>query len=164
MTDDVKNIIARTIGIEGGYVNDPIDRGGETCWGISKRSYPHIDIKNLTLDGAFDIYERDYYNKLHLERINSVRVRWKVFDVAVNCGGKTAIRMLQKAAGVNRVDGILGNQTAMCVNAQTASAIIDMMVGQLYVYYADIVERDKSQSRFYHGWLRRAADVGKGFA
>ena len=37
---------------EGGYVNDPKDPGGETNFGIAKRSHPDVDIKNLTKDGA----------------------------------------------------------------------------------------------------------------
>ena len=41
-----------TIGHEGGYVNDPDDPGGETNYGISKRSYPDVDIANITIDGG----------------------------------------------------------------------------------------------------------------
>jgi len=37
---------------EGGYVNDPDDPGGETNFGIAKRSHPDVDIKNLTKEGA----------------------------------------------------------------------------------------------------------------
>jgi len=40
------------IGAEGGYSNDPKDRGGETKYGISKRAYPYLDIPSLTLDNA----------------------------------------------------------------------------------------------------------------
>jgi lysozyme family protein len=32
--------LARLLEIEGGYVNDPDDPGGETCWGISRRFHP----------------------------------------------------------------------------------------------------------------------------
>jgi hypothetical protein len=50
---------------EGGYVNDPYDPGGETIFGISKRIYPHLDIKNITRNQAIDIYK-----KLSLNRAN----------------------------------------------------------------------------------------------
>lgn len=46
---------------EGGYVNHPNDPGGETKYGISKRSYPTRDIKNLTEEDAKAIYWRDYW-------------------------------------------------------------------------------------------------------
>ena len=46
------DVFDRLIGHEGEYSNDPNDPGGETKWGISKRAYPNLDIKNLTRDGA----------------------------------------------------------------------------------------------------------------
>ncbi len=46
---------------EGGYVNDPHDAGGETNMGISKRSYPDVDIKHLTREDAEEIYYRDFW-------------------------------------------------------------------------------------------------------
>ena len=62
MADRFPAFINRILGHEGGYVNDPQDPGGETNWGISKRSYPGEDIKNLTLDQAAAIYRRDYWD------------------------------------------------------------------------------------------------------
>ena len=53
----------KVIGHEGGYVFDPDDAGGETIYGISKRAYPHLDIKELTLDDARKIYFEDYWKK-----------------------------------------------------------------------------------------------------
>ena len=50
-----------TIGVEGGYVNDPSDPGGETKFGVSKKSYPNLDIKNLTITQAKEIYYKDYW-------------------------------------------------------------------------------------------------------
>lgn len=46
---------------EGGYVNSPADPGGETNFGISKRSYPDVDIRALTKAQAIEIYRRDYW-------------------------------------------------------------------------------------------------------
>ena len=37
---------------EGGYVNHPKDPGGETNHGITKRDYPHLNIKELTKEEA----------------------------------------------------------------------------------------------------------------
>ena len=45
-------VIDRVLAHEGGYVNDPDDPGGETKYGISKKAYPKIDIKNLTKEEA----------------------------------------------------------------------------------------------------------------
>jgi len=88
----------RLLGNEGGYVNHPQDPGGETNWGISKRQYPNINIKDLTRDGAKAIYLRDYWEPCgqHLDP----SVNFQVFDAGVNHGVSTAIRMLQRAVGV----------------------------------------------------------------
>ena len=56
-------IIEGVLKHEGGYVNDPTDLGGETNFGITKRFYPDVDIKNLTEEGAKEIYKRDYWDK-----------------------------------------------------------------------------------------------------
>ncbi|KKK79728.1 hypothetical protein LCGC14_2830570, partial [marine sediment metagenome] len=59
---------AEKLGIfEGGYSNDKNDAGGETNHGISKRSYPELDIKNLTKDDAKKIFKRDFWNPLNLD-------------------------------------------------------------------------------------------------
>jgi lysozyme family protein len=51
--------VAHLLHDEGGYVDNPADPGGETNFGISKQSYPDVDIKNLTAEQATEIYYRD---------------------------------------------------------------------------------------------------------
>ena len=51
--DEAVEVIIR---LEGGYVNDIFDVGGETKFGISKRSYPNLDIPSITEDDAKRIY------------------------------------------------------------------------------------------------------------
>ncbi|MFN8493825.1 MAG: glycosyl hydrolase 108 family protein [Caldilineaceae bacterium] len=83
---------------EGGYVNDPNDPGGETNYGISKRSYPQLDIANLTLDQAVEIYQRDYWQASGADKLP-----WPLslvhFDSAVNCGMAQANVWLQACGG-----------------------------------------------------------------
>jgi len=55
-----EQIINDVLEHEGGYVNDPLDKGGETNFGIAKRWYPDLDIKALTKNDAVNIYYNDY--------------------------------------------------------------------------------------------------------
>jgi lysozyme family protein len=87
---------ALVIGVEGGYVNNPEDPGGETKFGISKRRYPTIDIKNLTIDQAKVIYRRDYWDAHDLDP-RPWREALLVFDCAVN--GGNASRWLSMYSG-----------------------------------------------------------------
>lgn len=82
---------------EGGYVNDPDDPGGETKYGISKRAYPKVDIKNLTLDSAKDIYLRDYWVPAGCDNLD-YPLDTAVFSCAVNCGVSRARKILAKSA------------------------------------------------------------------
>lgn len=102
------------IGNEGGYSCDPADPGGETMWGISKRSYPNVDIKALTRDDAKAIYLRDFWSQSGADRLPAVG--FDLFDTAVNSGAKRAIMTLQIAAG-SPVDGILGDHTFAAARA-----------------------------------------------
>lgn len=83
---------------EGGYSDNPNDPGGETNYGISKRSYPQLDIKNLTRDQAVTIYQRDYW-----QRSGAANLPWPLnivhFDSAVNCGVTQANAWLGQANG-----------------------------------------------------------------
>jgi lysozyme family protein len=76
---------------EGGYTNDPNDPGGETKYGISKRSYPDLDIKNLTIEEATDIYYQNYWLKAGCDNV-LFPFNLIFFDTAVNCGVERAKR------------------------------------------------------------------------
>lgn len=84
------------VGVEGGYVFNPEDPGGETKYGISKRRYPTIDIKNLTLDQAKVLYKRDYWDAHRLDE-RPWREALLVFDCAIN--GGNAERWLSMYSG-----------------------------------------------------------------
>lgn len=95
--------IAYTLSHEGGYVFDPADPGGETRYGISKRSYSKIDIKNLRLAEAEYLYRVDFWQAPRFNRITVSTIATKVFDLGVNTSPRRASKMLQRA--VNQVCG-----------------------------------------------------------
>lgn len=115
--------INHTLELEGGYVNDPKDSGGETKYGISKTAYPNEDIANLTLDRAKEIYHRDYWDRCKCDNIPDA-LSVAVFDFAVNSGVKTAIKKLQIALGV-KADGIIGNQTLGACNRLPVKKVLE---------------------------------------
>jgi lysozyme family protein len=78
--------------VEGGYANHPLDKGGETNYGISKRSYPHLNIKTLTREQAAAIYHADYWTKIPHALPDDLR--WMAFDFAVNSGVRRAMTEL----------------------------------------------------------------------
>lgn len=148
--------IGRVLKHEGGYVNDPTDRGGETNWGISKRAYPDLDIKNLTKEKAKEIYRQDYWLKSYADKL-PLDVRYIHFDTAINMGLNRAAKLLQESIGGIAVDGIIGNQTLS--NAEKTN-LYKYAIYRL-AYYNKIIRRNNSQVKFIGGWTNRILDIIK---
>ncbi len=139
----------RLIGHEGGYVNDPRDPGGETKFGIAKRSYPHVDIANLTLADAKNIYSRDFWEPLGAAH---PAIKYQVFDFAVNSGIGTAIRKLQAAIGVAD-DGHWGPISAEKLSSMDVNDVLMRFMAQRLRFWT----RLKTWPTFGAGWVNRAA-------
>ncbi|MFY9299182.1 MAG: glycosyl hydrolase 108 family protein [Limnochordia bacterium] len=147
---------------EGGYTNNPADPGGETNYGISKRSYPQLDIKALTREQAVEIYRQDWWEKYRYGDIAVLAVATKVFDLSVNMGPAQGHRILQRAvnfvspAGL-KVDGILGPKTITATNAVTEpEKLLQMLRYKAAEYYYSLVKKRKEAREFLLGWLNRA--------
>ena len=155
---DFNEIIEKVLEHEGGYVNDPKDLGGETKYGITKRFYPDIDIKNLTIEQATDIYKSDYWDNNKVESLP--QNLWHIyFDMCVNMGKRTAVKVLQRAA-VNKgknieVDGGLGPMTIGALKGVELDRVRAFRVK----YYVDLITARPEQEKFYLGWFRRATEV-----
>jgi lysozyme family protein len=141
----------RVIGLEKGYVNDPDDPGGETNFGISKRSYPHLDIKHISRDEAKAIYFRDFWNRIGAGDLPD-GVVYQVFDFAVNSSIETAIRYLQRSIGVAD-DGYWGPISKNVAKQKTESDMIMNFVAERLIYYTKL----KRWDTYSKGWTRRAA-------
>ena len=141
----------RLIGHEGGYVNDPNDPGGETKWGISKRSYPHLDIPQLSREDAKEIYRTDFWEAVQAEKLPT-SVVYQLFDFAVNSGPDTAIRYFQISLGVVG-DGDFGAYSQRVAAATSES---DMIMG-LLAERLNFMTRLKNWPNHGRGWARRIA-------
>lgn len=145
---------------EGGYVNDPTDAGGETKYGISKRSYPKVDIKNLTKEQATDIYYSDWWAPHPYEQMKHDKLAAKVFDTAINMGAKRAHRFLQEAANQAgaklTVDGAIGPLSIKAINSLNGDVILSNFRKLQEQYYLDLIAAKPSQVKYKNGWIKRA--------
>lgn len=121
---------------EGCYVNDPDDPGGETNYGICKKSYPNLDIKALQPGQAIQIYKEDYWFPTGCDAL-AWPMNLVVFDSAVNCGVSKAKEWLRKAT--------------------TPEDIIKLR----QEYYLAIIKKKPTQQKFLKGWLNRLGDLKK---
>ncbi len=145
---------------EGGYVNNSTDPGGETKYGISQRSYPNLNIRQLSLKDAQKIYFCDYWLKGKFEQIPDENVASQLFDLSVNLGIRATTIVLQRAlrsVGINVVeDGLLGSQTLSGVIFSKPSNLLAAIKSEAAGYYRLIAAKNPSQQKFLNGWLNRA--------
>lgn len=148
MNDLFKLAFTFSLRWEGGdkYTNDPVDPGGETKYGISKRAYPDVDIKSLTLAEAEQIYYNDYWLKAGCDTMDK-DLAIVVFDAAVNCGvGRTKSWL----AELNEKE-----------NLAEAKRSARWMIQRRIQYYKDIVVKKPALQKFLKGWLNRVNDLSK---
>jgi lysozyme family protein len=145
---------------DGAFHDDPKDPGGETKWGISKKAYPDLDIKNITAHGAHEIYRRDYWIASKCHHMPDAFSKC-MFDTAVNVGVRRASRMVQRVVKVE-VDGKVGTKTLAALsdyNKRSENHLINKFLGQRIEYYTAITLRDPKLRVFYTGWVRRTIDL-----
>lgn len=166
MTDLIWNkAFEMVIGNEGGYTNISADKGnwtsgkigiGElkgTKYGISAMCYPHLDIANLTLEQARDIYHKDYWCRYKCDYLPDA-VGLVLFDSVVNSNAKRMIKFLQECLGVP-ADGIMGNQTIGACNRLPLKKIINDFLDKRLNYLMSL----KDWKYFGKGWANRIKRV-----
>lgn len=147
-----ENCIGHILKWEGGYDNNPSDPGGETKYGIDKRSHPTVDIKNLTLTDAIEIYRVDYWQKNRLDEM-PVYLRLAYFDCVVNQGPGAAVKFLQRALGV-KVDMDLGPVTLAALQ-KAGISIVGQFLSERFMHYVQL----DTFSTFGKGWTKRLVDT-----
>lgn len=143
--------LAIVLAHEGGLVDHPHDPGGLTKYGISKRAHPDVDIRNLTLAQARQLYLERYWLPIHADAMPEP-VAAQVFDASVNHGIKPAIRMMQRALRVQD-DGRIGPVTLQAMTTVDDARFAARFAAERLMFYADL----SSWPAFGRGWVRRVA-------
>jgi len=149
---DFDTSFEKLIGHEGGYVNHPSDPGGETKFGISRRSYPLEDIRGMTLGRAKELYLRDFWRPAGCDILPEA-IKFDVFDMAVNSGVRQSIRTLQRAVGT-REDGLLGADTIGASLAMSPDRILMRFNAARLLFMTGL----GGWAAFGRGWAVRIAE------
>lgn len=136
---------------EGGFTDDPHDSGGATRYGISQRSHPGLNIKDLTREQAVELYKKEYWDRCRCSELPA-QLALILMDAAVNQGPARAIGMLQRSLGV-RPDSVVGPETISAAQrADLRPAIVDFIARRNFAY-----GQHPEFLRYGLGWCRRAA-------
>lgn len=165
-------IMEKLLRHEGGFVNNPNDKGKATNKGISWKTWeanaksilniePTLDnLKKLTDEQASRIYEKEFWNRIKADQINDPDMRYAIFDFYVNAGGK-AIKVLQETLNEIQTettliaDGVIGSKTITCLNKANRIIAYNKFLENRKKYYNKLVEEDSTQKVFLKGWLNR---------
>ena len=111
---------------EGGYVNDPVDKGGETHRGVArkfngdwagwliidkiKKEHPtdfvdRINASEELADLAKELFRKRYWNPVRGDEIPDQHIANKVFDTGVNQGVGTSTKYLQQGLNLLNRNG-----------------------------------------------------------
>ena len=146
---------------EGGFANDPYDRGGATNKGVTIGTFRSVygqgksvqDLKRLTDEQWMHIYKTLFWNRWKADEIQNQSVANILVDW-VWASGAYGVRNVQQLLGV-KVDGIVGPKTLAAVNGYPAGqrALFDAIKVARVTFINKIAVG--TQARYKKGWTRR---------
>jgi len=170
--DNFDYAFIKTLSAEGGYSDDPLDKGGETNFGITKATFEDAlrrgvingtdSIRFLTVAQAKAIYKIDYWFPIKLDLVFNPDIAAEIFDTAVNMGRSRAVKIVQESLNFLGekldVDGGMGAKTLAALKKwieKDVRALFVCLNGFQFMKYVDIVKNNPDQIRFSRGWTRR---------
>ena len=153
---------------EGGYVNDPKDKGGETMQGITYATWvsvfgpnEHARFIKMAEDDWALIYQKLFWSAIQGDKINSQRIANTLADWAWGSGGYWPKRLTQKIIGTVKCDGIFGNGTLTALNAMNEQKLYDAIIAERWAWLEQIYKAHPDQLRFKQGWTNRMNNLIK---
>lgn len=150
VTDDnerFNKIMKHVYVAEGGFVDDPDDRGGRTNKGVTQRAFdaynkknglPLKDVKDITTEEATEFYRKEYWIASGADKIEDKNLAYMHFDTAVNHGVGRAKKLLEQSGGD-----------------------LDKYLQDRKTFYGEIVKNRPSQQKYYNGWMNRINNIEK---
>jgi type VI secretion system secreted protein VgrG len=134
-------------------VDDPNDAGGLSRYGISQRSYPAVNIRELTEEQAKLLYKKDFWK---YDDVIDQPLANKIFDASVNMGNRAILILQGLVFQALKPDAVWGPETLDCVNRADAGTLLAQYRSALAQHYRNIVANNPEDEKFLEGWLRRA--------
>ena len=175
----------KTMGHEGGYVNDPTDAGGETYMGISRVYNPSwygwsmideaktggdfpccLEDDDALYTAVEDFYKDKYWDVNRLDAFPQ-SIAEEMFDTGVNMGVGRAARFLQASLNyLNRngrlfdeltVDGRIGPATINALDEcrRDERVLLTMLNVMQGRHYMNYMDKNPSQKKYARGWFKR---------
>jgi len=160
---DITLLVPKILKWEGGYVNDPVDRGGCTNMGVTIAAYREIinprgtcaDVKAMT-SADFQKVLRRYWNRWKADEIKDQKLANILVDWVWGSGA-WGIKIPQRLLGVTQ-DGVVGPATLKALNAKDPVSFHAALYAAREKFLNDIVAGNPSQKRFIKGWMNRLRD------
>lgn len=158
--------LAYTLANEGGFVDDPLDRGGATNMGITQgtlstylgRQASQDDVANLSKTVAATIYRKFYWAKIQGDSLTDQAIAVLLFDMAVLMGPTQATKLAQNAVSATP-DGLLGPKTLAALNGCSASKFTLKFYRSCVKMFLELVASKPSQLKFLPGWIKRSDEM-----
>ena len=149
---------------EGGYVLHDVegDTGGMTYAGIARNKNPQWDgwalIDRKDFGGATplvrEFYKREFWEKMRGDEIGSQEIASSIFNFGVNAGMSMAVKIAQIVVNATP-DGGMGAKTLELLNQQNGGDFRKSYALAKIARYADICNKNRTQSKFLLGWINR---------
>lgn len=136
---------------EGEWGETPNDRGGRTRWGISSKAFPKVNLDELTLEGAKEIYRTEFWEPLRASEVHPA-AGLVLLDWAIHSGVPRVARKFQTAVGA-APDGRIGPKTIARAKAYAPKELVERLLLLRLDHILDICEADPTQP--LQGWLNR---------
>jgi lysozyme family protein len=152
---------------EGGYVNNPVDRGGPTKYGVILSTWKEYgydkdkdgdidieDLKIITVSDAKNIAKKIFWDYFKADKIKNQSIAELIADWGYNSGRVTVARRVQRILGVT-VDGVFGPKTLEAINKSSQQTLFNAIKQDRKDFIEHLVRMDPGQQIFYKGWMNR---------